>query len=149
MKINAGSPSAKVRHATVSKLSVILPQQLRLGVSLVENLLDLGDWAAVSDLANSHVPVALGVCAIITGVTVLAVEELSILADLWACFLAVKSVWYFQQSIYLASVWGLDQIYLQTHSQRRRRWSKNSRKQRKAFASPPPRPPSRTHTFLK
>ena len=76
MKISLGSPSAKVRHATVVKPTVLLPQHLRSGVSLVENLPDLGDCTAVSDFANSCVPVALCVCAIITGIpsiTVLAI----------------------------------------------------------------------------
>lgn len=43
MKINPGSSSAKVRHATGVKLSVLLPQHLRPGTSLVENLPDLDD----------------------------------------------------------------------------------------------------------
>lgn len=44
MKINPGFPYAKDRPATVLKLSVLLPQHQRRGVSWAEALPRLGDW---------------------------------------------------------------------------------------------------------
>lgn len=103
MKINPGSPSAKVRHATGVELTVLLPQHLRPGMSLVENLPDLGDWPAVSAFANVHSGSALCLHnSYRHSFFHSSSQELSILADHWSSFLVVKNVWYIQWNIDLA-----------------------------------------------
>lgn len=139
-------PLQKVRHATVVKLSVLLPQHLRSGVSLVENLPDLGDWAAASDFANMSSNSASHVYSDYRHSfhhSFLRAEYFS-----WSLGTVFGNEEYLMPSVEYSSCLcrSLYQSYLKTHSQRtvfRRQWSRNgSTKQNALFTSLPP-------TFLK